>query len=61
MSLLNIQDKISQAIENYEYSVGIFLDLSKAFDSVDHKILVKKLDNYWKSRVTTPLVQKLSG
>lgn len=46
MSLLNIQDKISQSIENNEYSVGIFLDLSKAFDCVDHKILFKKLDNY---------------
>ena len=46
MSLLNIQDKISQAIENNEYSVGIFLDLSKAFDSVNHAILLKKLDNY---------------
>src|SRR5688572_32266047 len=46
MSVLNILDKISQAIENNEYSIGIFLDLSKAFDSVDHKILLKKLDNY---------------
>ena len=46
MSLLNIQDKISQAIENNEYSLGIFLDLSKAFDSVDHNILLKKLENY---------------
>ena len=46
MSLLNIQDKISEAIENNEFSVGLFLDLSKAFDSVDHKILIKKLENY---------------
>jgi Reverse transcriptase (RNA-dependent DNA polymerase) len=46
MSLLNIQDKISQAIDNKEFSVGIFLDLSKAFDSVDHNILLRKLENY---------------
>ena len=27
MSLLNIQDKISQAIDNNEYSIGLFLEL----------------------------------
>jgi len=43
MSLLNIQDKISQAIDNNEYSIGLFFDLSKAFDSVDHNILKKSL------------------
>src|SRR6218665_3535972 len=46
MSLLNIQDKISQAIDNNEYSIGLFFDLSKAFDSVDHNILLKKLETY---------------
>jgi len=46
MSLLNVQEKISQAIDKNEYSIGIFLDLSKAFDTVDHNILFKKLENY---------------
>src|SRR5688572_17403458 len=46
MSLLGMQDKISNAIENNEYSVGIFFDLAKAFDTVNHKILLKKLENY---------------
>ena len=43
MSLLNIQDKITQAIDKGQYSIGIFLDLSKAFDTVNHDILFKKL------------------
>jgi Reverse transcriptase (RNA-dependent DNA polymerase) len=46
MSLLSMQDKISSAIENNEYAVGIFFDLAKAFDTVDHNILLCKLETY---------------
>ena len=46
MSLLDIQDKISMAMDNNEYSIGIFLDLAKAFDTVDHRILLAKLECY---------------
>src|ERR1043165_4742771 len=46
MSLIDIQDKISTAMDNNEYSLGIFLDLAKAFDTVDHKILLTKLEHY---------------
>ena len=46
MSLLDIQDKITMAMDKNEYSMGIFLDLAKAFDTVDHKILLAKLEHY---------------
>jgi len=46
MPLIDIQDKITKAIEHNEYSRGIFLDLAKAFDTVDHNIVLTKLKHY---------------
>ena len=45
-AILCIIDKIQRAIDNRNYSCGIFLDFSKAFDTVNHEILIKKLEHY---------------
>ena len=45
-AILSIIDKVQQAIDEGDLSCGIFLDLSKAFDTVNHAILIEKLDFY---------------
>ena len=37
-------DQIYESYENNNYTVGIFVDLPKAFDTVDQAMLLKKLD-----------------
>lgn len=45
-NLISLSEKIREDLDKGEFSCGIFLDLQKAFDSVDHDILLKKLENY---------------
>ena len=43
MALSFLNFKITQAFENNYFSLGIFLDFSKAFDTVNFQILSDKL------------------
>ena len=45
-TLINITEYIRKALDLGKFACGIFIDLQKAFDTVDHKILLKKLEHY---------------
>lgn len=45
-ALIEVVDKISEAIDDRKITVGVFLDLSKAFDTIKHDILFSKLAHY---------------
>ena len=45
-ALINITDKIRDALDKNLLAVGVFIDFQKAFDTVNHDILAKKLENY---------------
>ena len=46
LAIMELVTKISKAIDDKEYTMGVFLDLSKAFDTVNHNILLYKLEHF---------------
>lgn len=45
-AIINMMQKIMDTMDKGEFACGVFVDLQKAFDTVDHNILVKKLYHY---------------
>ena len=69
LSLFSFIDKMIQTTEKGEYVIGIFLDFFKAFDTIDHDIMLDKLDyvgirgcalvwfkSYWNQRLCSFLL-----
>ena len=45
-TLISITERIRERLDKREFACGVFVDLQKAFDTVDHEILLSKLDQY---------------
>ena len=46
IALLRMVNDITKEMHNKNVAMGIFIDLSKAFDMVDHSLLIKKMQHY---------------
>ena len=46
MALLELIDKLSRSIDNRQLTLGVFVDLAKAFDIVNHQVLLAKIEHY---------------
>ena len=45
-ALLSTVEQIRKNLDNKTFTCGVFVDLEKAFDTVNHTILIKKLNHY---------------
>ena len=45
-ALMSITQRIREAIDNGNMAIGVFVDLQKAFDTVNHDILLYKINHY---------------
>ena len=46
LALMTLLDEIYDSFNKNEYVIGVFLDFKKAFDTIDHSILLKKIFKY---------------
>ena len=45
-AFINLTENIAQALDEGKIGCGIFVDLQKAFDTVEHEVLLSKIDHY---------------
>ena len=45
-AIIQLVEQIYENFEENKYTLGVFIDLAKAFDTVDHKILLRKMEVY---------------
>ncbi len=43
---MELHEELTSAIDKKKFAVGVFIDLKKAFDTIDHNILLEKMERY---------------
>ena len=56
----HIMNDLNEELDNKLFCIGIFIDLSNAFDTVDHKLLIRKL-SLWNKRKCITMFYRLSN
>ena len=46
-ALISLVDKITKSLDSGDILIGVFLDLKKVFDTLDHKLFVLKIIPIW--------------
>ena len=58
-ALMDLVEEITSSIDANKISIGVFIDLKKAFDTVNHTLLIDKLEYFRNSWNSTGMVNKL--
>ena len=45
-ALIDLVEEISTSLDKKKYTLGVFIDLKKAFDTVNHSVLIEKINHY---------------
>ena len=56
---LELIDRIMHDIDNKHMSLALYMDMSKAFDTLDHSILIHKLHCYGIKKLRAGMVREL--
>uniref|UniRef100_A0A672FS48 Reverse transcriptase domain-containing protein n=1 Tax=Salarias fasciatus TaxID=181472 RepID=A0A672FS48_SALFA len=46
MALMDLAEEIASAIDSKKYAIGVFIDLKKTFDTIDHDIVLRQMEQY---------------
>ena len=49
-AILNLTNDILTSLENGQFTLGVFVGLSKTFDTADHNILLTKIRTPWNQK-----------
>ena len=58
-ALMDLVEEITSSIDAKKISIGVFIDLKKAFDTANHTLLIDKLEYYGIRGIAQEWLKKL--